>query len=336
MTRADAFPLTDRRRLLGSAAGLALAATGLTGCDRLAPQQPITIAAHLWQGYEPLFMAERQQWLDARQARLVLTGSASESLKALAAGQVDGAALTLDEVLRARADGQPLVIVMVFDVSAGADKLLLRPPGRTLADLKGHAIAYEAGAVGELMLSEALRAAGLSRADVRPVPMPVDRQLEAWDRGLADGFVTYEPMASRLAARGAREVFDSRRMPNLIVDVLAVRPQVLNGSQAGAVRHVIEAHFRSLDHFRTHPQDAVHRMAGHLQLPPAEVLKAFRGLLLPNRDGNQRLLGGERPELAAGARRVRALLVELGLVSGNDDLANLLRADFLPDTPVEP
>jgi NitT/TauT family transport system substrate-binding protein len=53
--------------------------------------------------------------------------SNSDSLQALAAGTVDGAGLTLDEAIGARAAGLDMKIVLVFDISTGADVLLARP-----------------------------------------------------------------------------------------------------------------------------------------------------------------------------------------------------------------
>ena len=173
-----------RRRFLMLMGGLACV-PWFPGCTLEEPQ-PVSIAAHVWPGYEPMFMARSEGWLNAKQVTLFETHSATESLQALAAGRVEGAALTLDEVLRARAKGIPLTVVMVFDVSAGADMLVARHGIKRLADLKGKRIGYEQGAVGSLMLSEALLAASLSKEDVKLVSLPVDKQYAAWQNGQID------------------------------------------------------------------------------------------------------------------------------------------------------
>lgn len=321
------FPPT-RRQVMKAAFGLALV-QALSGCDMLWGK-PVTVAAHIWPGYELLFLAQRQGWLTSGSATLVETASASESLAALASRKVDGAALTLDEVLRARAGGIPLSVVMIFDISAGADALVARPDVRTLAGLKGRTVAYEKGAVGELLLTEVLAKAQLHRDEVRVVPMPISQQLQAWKAGLADAFITYEPVASQLQADGAVKLYDSGDLPDTIVDVLAFREDVLDLRHGDAVRHVIEAHFTALDHMRHNPQDAAYRMASHLRLPALEVLGTYKGLILPDAANNHRLLGGDPPPLLTSARKLLQTLRDTGQLQSGDGLTTLINPDFLP------
>ncbi|MEZ5616464.1 MAG: ABC transporter substrate-binding protein [Rhodocyclaceae bacterium] len=310
------------RRLSGLVLLPALAACG--------PPPALRIASHVWPGYEFMFLARAEGWLDARRVSLLETASATESMQALAEGSADGAALTLDEVLRLRAGGVPLAVVLVFDISAGADMLLAGPGIERLAGLKGRRIGVEEGAVGALMLDQALRAAGLAPGEVRTVFVPIDRHEEAWHAGGLDALVTYEPVAGRLMDAGARRIFDSRSLPDTIVDVLAIRTPVLDGGADEAVRHLVAAHLRGLDHLASHPQDAAYRLAPRLKLPPGETLAAFRGLLLPDRDGNRRLLAGAAPALLASARRLSSVMAAAGLQPTEDGPAGLLRPEFLP------
>lgn len=320
--------MNSRRRFIASLGCLSLVPC-LAGCDWLI-HQPISIASHTWPGYEPLFLAQREGWLDSQQLRLVETSSATDSLQALAGGKVDGAALTLDEVLKARADGVPLSVVLIFDISAGADMLVVRSGIKRLADLRGHSIGFEQGAVGELMLAEILHVAGLTKLDVKLVPLPVDKQLDAWRLNQIDACITYEPVASQLQALQAHTLFDSRQLPDTIVDVLAVRREALDFRHAKAIRHVIQGHFRALDHLTRNPQDAAYRMASHMKLHAVDVLRAYRGLVLPDAANNYRLLSGDMPELLIHARKLSAVMVASGLLKQEDDLNALIRMDFLP------
>jgi NitT/TauT family transport system substrate-binding protein len=320
--------LISRRQFILTLGGLAITQV-LPACGRLV-DKPISIAAHVWVGYEPMFLARREGWLNDKLVKLVETSSSTDSLQALFEGKVDGAALTLDEVLKARATGLPLSVVMVFDISAGADMLIVRPGLKKLADLKDRRIGFEEGAVGGLMLAEVLRTAGLTKNDVRLVSLTIDKQRDAWTRGQVDALVTYEPVASQLLAQGAVKLFDSRQIPNTIVDVLAIRSGALDYRHATAVRHLLTAHFRAFDHLHRNPHDAAYRMAAHLSLPADDVLSAFKGLLLPDVANNRRLLTGSPPPLLDTARKVSALMVQEGLLQRDDTLTALIHGDFLP------
>lgn len=317
----------NRRQLIKAFAAVG-GLHGISACARF-DSGPITIAAHTWVGYEPMFMARNEGWLEDRKARLYETQNATESLQALAEGKVDGAALTLDEVLQARQSGQKLTVVLVFNISAGADMLVARPELGSLSALRGKRLAYEQSSVGALLLGEILSKAGLSKRDVTLVPLSVDKQVAGWRARAFDAAITYEPVASELLDLGARKLFDSRQIPNTIVDVLAIRSDLV-AAHAGELRHLVRAHFRALDHLARSPHDAAYRMATHLNLPAGDVLSAFKGLLLPDAQANRRLLAGREPPMLLTAQKVSAALVENGLLQQPDKLNALVSAEFIP------
>jgi len=304
------------------------AAVSTQGCEQ---SRPLEVAAHVWPGYELMYLAKELGWLDPQEVRLAPTTSATESIDALIAGNVDAAALTLDEVLSVRAQGIPLAVVMVFNVSAGADVVLVRPDAAQPRGLKGLRVGYEQGAVGALMLQKALSHAGLGLEDIIAVDLPPSRHLAAWDSALVDAIVTYEPVASQLQAKGATVIFDSRQAPNLIVDVLAVRSDRLNWRHSDPLRTLLGAHFRALAHFQRNPQDAAYRMAPRLSLGANEVSAAFGGLVLPGLENNHRLLGGETPLLLQSVAELSSLMRSRKLLPpGDSHLDHLIDDRFLP------
>lgn len=317
----------SRRQFLLGCSALALAPL-LPGCGVQA--RPLTLAAGGWQGYQSLFVAQRQRRLDPQRVRLVEVPSNASSLRALASGLVDGAALTLDEVLRARAQGVDLVIVLVMDISHGADMLLARGGTGSLAGLRGLRVAVDPETNGILLLAKALDRAGLQPQDVVQVAMPITDQTEAWRRGLIDAAITYDPWASELLARGAWRLFDTARAPDTIVDVLAVRPQALH-EQGSDVRHALQAHFASLDLLQRAPLRMAEVMAPHLRLTPLQVLSSFSGLRLPDVPENRQLLGGPAPRLLQAAREVSGFMLRYRLLQQPDTLQQLLSAEFLPE-----
>lgn len=312
-----------KRRGFLAAVPAAIGVALLPACGRAS----LTVAIHPWIGYETFFLAQQFGWLPA-EVSLREGASASESLAALKSGAADAACLTLDEVLRVRADGVPLVVVAVLDISAGADVVMVRPEITQLTQLAGKRIAVEASAVGELMLSKLLQTAGLRRADVQVVDRAVDAQLASWRRGEIDAAVTYEPTASQLADAGAVRRFDSRRVPGMILDVLAVRRDRL-GAAHSLVRALLASHFRGLEHLRVSRQDAVYRIAARQRVSPEAVFDALAGVVLPDLSRN-RVFFAAGSELLHVAAELTELMVERRMLPPAATASGLFDGSCLP------
>ncbi len=307
-------PVPSRRRLLR--AGLGGLVAGLAG-GCAAPRPPVRIGSLVFPGYELLFLARESGRLDPARVRLVELLSNTDTLRALAVGQLEGAQLTLDEVLVARARGLDLRIVHVLDVSDGADAVVARPTlaARGLAALRGRRIAVEDSAGGIVLYAALLRAAGLSPRDVVKVPMTLDRSVAVYQRGEADVIISAEPWLSQLEHQGAQRLLDSRAVPGQILDVLAVRADAL--ADAAAWQHAVDAHAQALQlwRFDSAPDGVAARlMAPRLQVPPADVPALFRGLHLPTREQVRAMLAPEGTVTLA-ARQLLTLLAAAGVVT---------------------
>ncbi len=318
----------SRRTLLRKLVG-GLMLGGMGGLGGCTPAQPLSVASHVWPGYEFMFVARDEGWLDTRQVRLVETASATASLDALVRRDVVAAALTLDEVLRARDQGLPLTIVLVFDVSLGADVVVARPSISALNALRGARIGVEETAVGGVMLAHLLQHAGLEASEVVRVPLRIDQHAEAWQDGRVDALITYEPVASTLLAGDAHRLFDSRRIPETIFDVLAVHHDWLDVHRK-ALTHLIAVHFRGLHALQRNPGDTAFRLARRLGLPGQAVMPTFRGLSLPGIDANRAYLDPSDSRLRDAARRVSDLMLRSGQLGQPASLDGLTTPRFLP------
>lgn len=320
----QAFRASRRRWLLACAA--APLAAALPGC---AQAEPLNVACHVWPGYELMFLARSLGWLASDTIRLIETTSATRSMAALGDGRVDAAALTLDEMLLARSQGIALEAVLVFNTSAGADAVISRPEIRDPAQLRGKRIGAETTALGALMLDRLLARGGLTRQDVIVESLTPDAHLTIWRTGTLDAVVTYEPQVSHLLQLGAHRLLDSRQLPETIFDVLAMRSSVASG-YGQALRALIAAHFRALDHLRHNPQDAAYRMATRLTLPGEAALQAFRGLHLPGIVQNRHLLAPDG-RLQSVAGELSALMLKSSLLPAADPLTGLCTDAYLPE-----
>lgn len=318
---------TARRRMLLSLAAGAMA-PALGGC--LHRHAPMRVGSIVFPGYESFFLARERGLLDPAEIRLVELYSSTDTLRALAADQLEVGCLTLDEVLSARADGVDLRVILVLDESAGADVVMTRKPLPGLSALRGKRIALEETAVGGVMLAALLRAAELSVGDIVQVPTTQDQTAALFAKGTVDAVVTTEPWASQIEATGGIRLFDSKAIPGRILDVLAVRAAAM-ANYSAALRHLVAAHFQALDVLAREPELAAQLMAPRLQISPAEVPASFRGLELPNVRRNIDMLapGGS---LFRTVDELQTVMLRDGLLSRRLQRGDLIDGGFLKAT----
>ena len=305
-----------------------------TGCQ--APLDPLRVGTNVWLGYEPLHRARARGELPAR-VQLIEFPSSSEVIKSLRNGAIDCAGLTLDEALYVAQFDEDLFVLLVLDVSNGADVLLGGPAVRSLAELRGRRVGVETTALGAFFLSRALSKAGLAPGEVSVVPLEVHEHEGSFSAGKVDALITFEPVRSRLLQGGATVLFDSRETPGEIVDVLVVRRRYLtrnDGRNIPLARDLVAAWHSALLLIQAQPEAAAREMAPRLGLEPGQVLTAMGLLAFGTATQNELLLGGAKPPLAQTAQRLMALMLEQRLLTRSSALEPLfdpaLRARVLP------
>ena len=319
---------TSRRVLVGFALVLSFV---LAGCMR-EPEPPLHIGTNVWIGCEPLYLARELGRLDAKTVRLVEYPSASEVMRAFRNQAIDGMVITLDELFVLAVDGLQPRIILVVDVSHGADAIVGRGGMRTMKDLKGKRLAVESGALGAFVLSRALALNGMNPGDITIVQLESNEQPAAFERGEVDGAVTFDPYRAQLLRAGAANLFDSTRIPGEIVDLVAVRASVLD-KQPKAIQSLLAGWFSAIDYLKREPQDAARRMGIRQQTSGEQFLQTLQGLRIPSREENLKMLGGATPALAVTGRRLMDLMLEAKLLPASLKMEEVLAPGPLGSLP---
>jgi len=221
--------------------------------------------------------------------------------------------ISLDELFGLAVDGLAPRIILVVDVSHGADVVVGRPGMNSMRDLKGKSVAVEGGALGAFVLSRALALNGMQAGDVNVVHLESNEQANAFVKGQVDGAVTFDPFRTQFLQAGATTLFDSTQIPGEIVDLLAVRASVIE-HHPKAVEALLSGWFAALDYMQRDPKDSAQRMGIRQQSTGAQFLAALQGLHIPDRSENLRMIGGATPELAVTGRRLMSLMLEAKLL----------------------
>jgi NitT/TauT family transport system substrate-binding protein len=323
------FSLFSKHRRYGFRLAGWLAILGIIVTFSCSTARPLKIAVSPWIGYSLIYLTANDGKLNPL-ITLKRVRSATEAMGALERGEVDGAYFTLDEVIVMRARGVDLKIVAVADISAGGDAVVARPDIVALKDLKGKRIGYEPSAVGALFLARLLSAAGLREDEIIKVPVArQDAQLELWRRQQIDAAITYDPLVSKLLREGAQKLYDSKSMPETIVDVLAIRSDRLQ-THADSVREAVAAHFEGLKRLRTNTMDALYQIAAQDDMTLEEAKQSFTGVVFQSELSNRALLK-ENSRLLQSAGFAKSVLINEGIIEQDVVLHDLFSDVFLPE-----
>jgi len=319
--------LMSRRLFLRQSLAGASILVGLAACERREPL--LRIASNLWPGFALTRLAAVRSYFDQSKVRLIEMPSATVCINSLAAGTLEGACLTLDELLIALAGGIALKVVCVLDVSLGADVLLAHPDIKALDSLKGRRIGVEQSAAGAVMLDAALRRAGLAVDQVHIVHIPLERQHEAFLARQVDALITFQPVPAQLHGVEVARLFSSADIPGGIVNVLAVRQKSLEQSPK-ALEQLLAGHFQARAAFLKEPVATLPILAGLLKLPPTQVATAYADIELQDVTANKQWLIGNSARLTQTAAELARSMYREGLLSREISVDSLADGRFLP------
>ncbi|NCC41409.1 MAG: hypothetical protein EOM21_18680 [Gammaproteobacteria bacterium] len=302
----------------------------LVGCGQQSTQS-LAVGTNVWPGYEPGHIAASEGLFGDAPLRMRQFNSATEVLRAFRNDAIDVAALTIDEVLQLAQDGMDVVVILVTNISDGADAILAHPELESVSALSGRRVAVENTALGAYLLARALSIHGVDPARVEILSITVDESVAVYTAGRADAVVTFEPFRAKLLEAGARQIFSSAEMPNEIVDVLVTRRSILE-AEGKTLRALVTGWLAAIELIRTEPDRAGLLMAKRLDLAPADALASFAGLRLPDAAANRAMLDGPDPELRIAARRISTLLADKGLIAGEADVDGLFEGRLIPES----
>lgn len=253
----------------------------LSGCSR--PAEPLRIGLNPWPGFELLHIAAEQGFFrdEGVEVQLVEFASLGDSRRAFERGQTDAFGATPTELLLSRSNSSHQTQAFyIVDFSAGADVVLARPNLDSVSALRGRRVGAEPAAMDVALLSFALKSAGLSLNDVEVVPLAQNSMANALATGTVDAVCSYPPYANEIMQRGlARPVFDSSRIPGIIVDVLAADAATLR-ARAHELAAVVRGMERARQFLEKHPEEAHPAMARREQISVKELQTALATLKL--------------------------------------------------------
>ncbi len=290
---------------------------------------PLRIGWNYWPGYYPMTIAiELGLFVKyGVEVKPLLHDSAAKAVSDFSAKKLDGVMLPTSDILPL-ATRIPLKVVLIIDISAGADNVVARADIKSVRDLEGKRIGYSPGDFSELFILKMLEQNGLTRQDVTLMAINSEDVLEALEKKLIAAGNTWEPYTSDAVRDGNRVIFSSTNTPGLIMDAVTFHASVV-AARPDDIRAFNTAWFEAVKFWKNNPTEAAQMIAKHTDLKPEEV--SSEGLKLFSKVDNQAafIRSQELTSVYSSAQAYIDLFIATGQLSVIPDLEELFDPSFI-------
>ena len=269
-------PSRSLRRQSFGLAVIGFAWAAVAGCT--AKPEEINVPISSWPGYEYFYLAERRSLAERYGFKLTTSQFADpqEIVHSYLRGELVVAQLTTVELVDicARIPERCPVVVLILDESRGGDIIAARHGLDSLQDLAGKRIGATFSSLGPYFVSRALQRSGLSLDQVEIHNMPMAEMPAALEQGSVDAVAFYPPFSDYAARDGhSRVLFDSRKTPGEIFDILVVDPSYLH-SHSVVLTKLVKAWQDAHQLAQIHPKKSIGLMADRQKLSVKEFEEA--------------------------------------------------------------
>jgi NitT/TauT family transport system substrate-binding protein len=308
---------------------ITLLITACAGNSSTPEKHPLIVGWSLYPGWYPLLIAEKLGYFEKNgvEVNLRFYANYKDTTAPLASGYVDAGTLVLgDALLDDIAKG--VKVVLITDSSNGADQFVALPGISGKEGIRGKRIGVTAGTFGGLLVREMLAIYDLNIADVKIVEVPPEQVPNALTQNYIDIGHTFEPYASEARANGNKAIFTSADAPDLIMNVIAFRKDVL-AAHPQDVRNFINAWFEAAAYWQANPEDGSKIIASATGQDFTKI--NFEGVKFFDRDENLAAFqpGSDRSSIVYGIETDLKYLTNIGLVTNPVAVNEVLDASYL-------
>jgi NitT/TauT family transport system substrate-binding protein len=328
-------PLVRRGAALAGAAALLLTAAcdGSSASGGDGGEATVRLGFSAWPGWFPWQVADEQDLFAANDVdvELIYFESYTDSLNALATGNLEANSQTLNDTLAWVSGGSAQTIVLTNDNSTGNDQIIAKEEIATVADLAGAQIGVEEGTVDHFLLLLALEEAGLTEADVEIVPMLTDQAAAAFFNGQIDAVGAFAPFTTTALERpGSAVVTSSADFPGAIPDHLVFDSGFVE-ENPDLVQAVVDTWFDTLDWIADNPDEATGIMAERAGVSVEDYQTYDAGTTIFSQAENLAAFApGDTPaNLDHMAEQIADFLSDTGLVDERPSVDGLLDPQFV-------
>jgi NitT/TauT family transport system substrate-binding protein len=288
----------------------------------------VTIGMSGWTGFAPLTLAEKAGIFKKNgvDATIKFIPQKDRHL-AIASGDVQCAATTVETFIVWNANGVPIKQVVQLDKSYGADGMVVRNNIRKITELKGKTVAASApGTAPYFTLAWMLKKNGLTVKDVKIVNLEPGPAAQAFIAGQNDAAMTYEPYLSSVRDKpDAGKIIATTLDYPMVMDTFGCTPKFIQENPK-LVQAMVNSYFEALEMIKREPKKSYEIMGSAVKQTGEQFEKSQSYLRWQDREANRKFFAGE---LQAFSKEAAALLLELGIIKSVPDINTIVDTSFI-------
>jgi NitT/TauT family transport system substrate-binding protein len=288
-----------RAALISGMMVLALATLSFSRCSSPPTKLPVVkLNIVTWPGYGPIYLAKEKGFFkeEGVEVDCQIQENTQARNAALISGETDLVGITLESIVLANAQGLPMQVVGISDISDGGDGIIAKSNITSIKDLKGKRVAFPEGQPSHLLLLYHLDKAGLTAKDITPVYTDdAGKAGEIFAAGQVDAAVTWEPWLSRTVETGKGHVLvNSKGAKDILIGIFAANRNRVDAN-SDKLQRFFRGWYRGLEYAQAHKEEAIPIMAKGFQMPPPEFGDILTGLRPIGKEEAKQLLGSTVP-----------------------------------------
>lgn len=271
------------------------------------------IATYYWPGMYWIDIAREKGWFEEAGLAVEFVDANADYYAAvddLQTGAVDTIAAWLFDVVKRSQKGAPLVMVLATDESNGSEALVSSPEIQSVEQLRNRRIGATLGTALVYELDVMLSRFGLSIDDVTLVDIDAEKAVEELEARSVDAVITWEPFISEAIATGGNRLYDSSKLPGLIMAGMTFRQGFIQ-QRPEDVQRLLQVWHRTTRYINADQEQAFAMIAAIYEVTPEEVANfAEDNHILGLRDNVQAFTYASGLEsLFGSARKINRFLI---------------------------
>ena len=261
---------------------LTLAVSLIVNACNLAPQQlaPLRVGITSWAGFDIVLYAQEAGLFKKRglDVQLIRFENQQDSTRAMLRGTLDATFVSLWDVVQSDSGSDKPAVLMVTNISHGADGIVAQPAIKSVANLRGKRVGAKLGTVNHLILLEALKLHQIKPEEVKIEDISNEIAVDLMQQGRLDAAVIWQPLLGETAqAIKGNVIFTTQEVESLVIDTLVSRSAITPTKKAELKQFII-AWFDIMSAVETKPNVVFQKVAQNLGQKGEAFAKDYAGL----------------------------------------------------------